>query len=187
MAPQKPLRDWLYLAMTAAQISGSLFLDLVPFYPRPLWHPPWSALHFLVTLRSAYTNFTKDPYFPPLSSPSIPAYPAAQAWFLAFLYIKAFVNLPLCLYLSRRLGTSKTSGPVEIASLVLACISAMGATTCCVDLWHMGPNKLSPSKKPLLIYGVYMPFAIIPAMMAVDMSLRLLARVQRVQEKSKRQ
>ncbi|PNY23801.1 Uncharacterized protein TCAP_06258 [Tolypocladium capitatum] len=182
MASQKPLRDWVYLFIIATQLFGMLALDLVAFYPKPLYQPPSSPLHFLLSLRAVYVSSTGDPYF------ASPVSAAHEPWFQAFLYIEGLVQLPLAAYLVARLASwRRTSGSAELAGLAFGCLTAMGAATCCFDLWHMGPERVSAERKTMLLNGTYLPFAVIPAMMAVDMYLRLLLRVQASGIKAKTQ
>ncbi|KAL6883011.1 transmembrane protein 6/97 [Trichoderma longibrachiatum] len=184
MASQrKALRDWLYLSIIGTQLFGMLALDLVSFYPKALYANPSSPLHFLLTLRTLYVSSTGDPFFaqPPSSS-------STQPWFEIFLYIEALVQLPLAAYLVSQLASNKpTSGQAELAGLAFGCVTFMGAAACCAELWHMGEDVVSADKKGMLLYGTYLPFAVIPALLAVDMFLRLLPRVQQSEVKSKTQ
>ncbi|KAK1244467.1 hypothetical protein MKX07_003266 [Trichoderma sp. CBMAI-0711] len=183
MAPQrKALRDWLYLFIISTQLFGMLALDLVSFYPKALYAHPSSPLHFLLTLRNFYVSSTGDPFFAQQDSPH-------QPWFDIFLCIEALVQLPLAAYLVSQLASSNkpTSGPAELAGLAFGCVTFMGAAACCAELWHMGEDVVSAEKKGPLLYGTYLPFAVIPAVLAVDMSLRLLPRVQQSDAKAKTQ
>ncbi|KAL7818335.1 transmembrane protein 6/97 [Trichoderma gracile] len=183
MASQrKALRDWLYLFIVGTQLFGMLALDLVSFYPKPLYAHPSSPLHFLLTLRTFYVSSTGDPFFAQ-NSPS-----SHQPWFEVFLAIEGLVQLPLAAYLVSQLASRKpTSGPAELAGLAFGCVTFMGAAACCAELWHMGEEVVSAEKKVALLYGTYLPFAVIPALLAVDMYLRLLPRVQQSNVKAKTQ
>lgn len=129
-------------------------LDLVAFYPPSLYQPPSSPLHFLLTLRRAYVSYTADPFFAP-STPQPP-------WLRVFLALEGLVQLPLIIYLVRHLSRPRpTSGPVELAGLVLGCVNFMGAAACCSELWCMGEDLVTAEKKAQLLYGTYLPFAIV--------------------------
>ncbi|PTB64787.1 hypothetical protein BBK36DRAFT_1123513 [Trichoderma citrinoviride] len=182
MASQrKALRDWLYLFIISTQLFSMLALDLVAFYPKALYQPPSSPLHFLLALRKFYVSSTGDPFFSAQKQQQ-------QPWFEIFLYIEALVQLPLAAYLVSQLSSKKpTSGPAELAGLAFGCVTFMGAAACCFELWHMGEDVLSAQKKGALLYGTYLPFAVIPALLAVDMYLRLLPRVQQSDAKAKTQ
>ncbi|RFU77348.1 hypothetical protein TARUN_4900 [Trichoderma arundinaceum] len=179
MAPQKALRDWLYLFIIGTQLFGMLALDLVAFYPKSLYQAPSSPLHFLLSLRAFYVSSTGDPFF---------AHQSHQPWFEVFLYIEGLVQLPLAAYLVSQLASKKaSSGPTELAGLAFGSVTFMGSAACCFELWHMGEDMVSAEKKGALLYGTYLPFAVIPALLAVDMYLRLLPRVQQSDAKAKTQ
>lgn len=134
--------------------TGKTVLDLVPFYPRPLWHPPSSPLHALVSLRALYASRSGDPYF---AAPDVQAH---EPWLRLCFYVEALVQLPLAAYLVYQLASfRRASGPAELAALAFGCVTAVCASACCFDLWHMGPDRLSESHKPALLYGAYLPFA----------------------------
>lgn len=84
----------------------------------------------------------------------------------------------------------------------------MGSVVCCFHLVQLGEDVVSVEKKAMLLYGEYLPFAIIrksephlpgrsrmsyadrqiaATIMAVDMYSRLLARIDRVEDRSKKQ
>lgn len=171
-------------------------LDLVAFYPKSLWEAPSAPLHFLVALRQTYVASSGDPFF---------AQESHDPWFQIFLYIEGLVQFPLAAYLVYQLASTKpTAGPTELAGLAFGCVTAMGAAACCAEVWHMGPDVLSEKHKPSLLYGTYLPFSIVrkscaqlffvpsranwtyaATLMAVDMYLRLLPRVQGGDEKAK--
>ncbi|KEY66310.1 hypothetical protein S7711_02772 [Stachybotrys chartarum IBT 7711] len=177
MSSQKPWRDWLYLFIISTQLFGMVALDLVAFYPKSLWEAPSAPLHFLVALRQTYVASSGDPFF---------AQESHDPWFQIFLYIEGLVQFPLAAYLVYQLASTKpTAGPTELAGLAFGCVTAMGAAACCTEVWHMGPDVLSEKHKPSLLYGTYLPFSIVPTLMAVDMYLRLLPRVQAGGDKAK--
>ncbi|KAM0462043.1 hypothetical protein ACHAO4_001235 [Trichoderma viride] len=179
MAQQKALRDWLYLFIIGTQLFGMLALDLVAFYPKSLYQPPSAPLHFLLSLRKFYVSSTGDPFF---------AHDSHQPWFQIFLYIEGLVQLPLAAYLVSQLASKRgTSGPAELAGLAFGSVTFMGAAACCFELLHMGADMVSEEKKASLLYGTYLPFAVIPALLAVDMYLRLLPRVRESDAKAKTQ
>lgn len=66
------------------------------------------------------------------------------------------------MYLVYKLASLKpSSGPTELAGLAYGCVTFMGATACCYDIWHMGPDKVRPEAKAQLFWGTYLPFAVI--------------------------
>ncbi|KAM3549431.1 hypothetical protein ARSEF4850_008855 [Beauveria asiatica] len=186
----KPIRDWVYLAIIGLQLTGMLVLDLVAFYPRPLWEPAGAPLHFLVALRRRYVASTGDPFFS-LSASSSSSSSSSSAmhsapWFEAFLYVEGLVQFPLAAFLVSRLAAPRRiDGAAELAGLAFGCLTFMGSVACCYELLHMGPEQVAADKKPRLLYGTYLPFVVIPAVLAVDMFLRLLPRVQDTDAKDK--
>lgn len=121
------------------------------------------------------------------------------------------MQLPLAAYLVSQLASKRaTSGPAELAGLAFGSVTFMGAAACCFELLHMGDDMVSQDKKASLLYGTYLPFAVIrkfhshlseyllfwlhlklltdvAALLAVDMYLRLLPRVQESGKKAKSQ
>jgi hypothetical protein len=141
--------------------KSSTVLDLVPFYPKFLYASPSAPLHFLLSLRATYVSLTTDPFF---------AHDNHDPWFEAFLYIEALAQFPLAVYLVTKLAAAAaaagkrkgtTSGRTELAALVFACLTAMGSVVCCYHLVQLGPEVVSEEKKAMLLYGEYLPFAVI--------------------------
>lgn len=72
------------------------------------------------------------------------------------------MQLPLAAYLVSQLASSKpTSGHAELAGLAFGSVTFMGAAACCFELLHMGEDVVSEDKKGSLLYGTYLPFAVI--------------------------
>lgn len=168
------MRDKVYLSIVGTQLVGMLLLDLVPFYPEFLWRWPSSPLHFLVSLRAWWAAQSGDPFFATAASA-----PANEAWFEAFLYVEGLVQLPLTAYLVAELGSFRpTRGAAELAGLAYGCVTFMGAVACCAEIWRMGPDRVRGEHWGRLFWATYLPFCVIPGIMAVDMYLRLLPRVR---------
>lgn len=97
---------------------------------------------------------------------AVSADPFARAdhppWFRLLLYVEAAVQLPLAVYLVRRLASPRpSSGSAELAGLVFGCVTALAAAVCCFDLWHMGPGDVSPRDKAVLLGALYLPFVVV--------------------------
>ncbi|UKZ82575.1 hypothetical protein TrVFT333_010367 [Trichoderma virens FT-333] len=121
--------------------------------------------------------YPKELYQPPLPPP-LPRLPPRLG----------LVQFPLAAYLVYQLASTKaTSGPAELAGLAFGSVTFMGSAACCFELLHMGDDMVSADKKGSLLYGTYLPFAVIPALLAVDMYLRLLPRVSQPGSKAKTQ
>ncbi|KAI5459742.1 transmembrane protein 6/97 [Mariannaea sp. PMI_226] len=176
---QKAWRDWVYLAIVFTQLFGMLILDLAEFYPKSLYVSPSAPLHFLVTIRKTYVAQSGDPFFRD-------GYDAP--WFHSFLFLEALAQMPLAAFLVSRLASKKpTSGPVEVAGLAFACLTTMGSLACFCELLAMGPEMVKTEHKSKLLYATYGPFLAVPAVMAMDMYLRLLSRFQSAPTKPKSQ
>lgn len=132
-------------------------LDLVPFYPEWLWRWPSSPLHVLVSLRAWWAAQSGDPFFATAASA-----PANEAWFEAFLYVEALVQLPLTAYLVAELGSFRpTRGAAELAGLAYGCVTFMGAVACCAEIWRMGPGRVRGEHWGRLFWATYLPFCIV--------------------------
>ncbi|KAG6036727.1 hypothetical protein E4U41_005548 [Claviceps citrina] len=200
------IRDTIYLSIVGVQLVGMLVLDLVPFYPPSLWQPPSSPLHALVSLRTWWASYSGDPYFSTTTTTTTTttgsAPPGNEPWFEAFLYVEALVQLPLTVYLvcalapwqpswssssSSSSSRARSRGPAELAGLAYGCVTFMGALACCFDLWDKRPGggrrggvavAVAEEHWARLFWGAYMPYCVVPAVMAVDMYWRLLRRVR---------
>lgn len=140
--------------ISASHILTSSALDLVALYPKFLWEQPSSPLHFLVSLRELYVSLSSDPFF---------ASSTHEPWFEAFLYIEALAQFPLAVYLVSRLASSSTasSGRTELAALAFGCLTGMGSVVCCFHLVQLGEDVVPAEKKAMLLFGEYLPFAVI--------------------------
>lgn len=128
-------------------------LDFVEFYPRALYASPSAPLHFLLPFRSFYVASTGDPF-----------YAAAEhaPWFAAFLYVELLAQFPLALYLVARLASrQRLAGPAELAGLAFACLTSMGSAACCAELYSMGPETLADEFRARILYGTYLPYAVV--------------------------
>ncbi|KAF4974796.1 hypothetical protein FZEAL_8350 [Fusarium zealandicum] len=174
---QKPVRDWVYLVIISLQLVGMLVLDFTAFYPKSLYEPPSAPLHFLIIIRDQYLANSGDPFFGGTFE---------GHWFHGFLYIELLFQFPLAVYLVSQLASKKpSSGPTELAGLAFGCLTAMGSVACACELWQMGPELVKEEHKASLFYGTYLPFVVIPAVLAVDMYARLLPRVRANDAQSK--
>ncbi|CAH0054833.1 unnamed protein product [Clonostachys solani] len=173
--------DKVYLFIVGTQLFGMLALDLVQFYPKALWESPSAPLHFLVTLKAAYTSYSGDPFF---------AEPAHEPWFQACILIEGLVQLPLCAYLAYKLASSSSASTdprTELAGIAFGCTTGFGAAISCYHIAQLGAEALDPAKKTSLLWGTYFPFTLIPVLMAVDMHFRILARISNLEKKVKSQ
>ncbi|KAL4724687.1 hypothetical protein ACLX1H_008129 [Fusarium chlamydosporum] len=166
---QKALRDWVYVALIIPQLIGMFVLDFTEFYPESLYASPKAPLHFLTTIRNTYLSLSGDPFYGPNFT---------GEWLHSMYYIELLVQFPTAAYVVWNMASKKpTSGPTELAGLVFGCLTAMGSIASVAELLAMGPELVSEQQKPMLVWGTYFPYALIPGIMAVDMYMRLLRRV----------
>ena len=130
-------------------------------------------------------------------------------WLQAFLAVEGLVQLPLvaCFVYDTASSPRRSSSPrAEVVGVALGALNFMGSAVCCWELHCAPPGVLSAAQKIPLLYGQYLPFAVIreyphlrqqvelwklracaAGLMAVDMGGRLLARIQDAEEKEKKQ
>ena len=144
-------------------------MDLVPLYPKALYQSPSSPLHFLLDLRALYTSLSHDPFCPPISSsPSTSSsHGGHEPWFQSFVYLEAAVQFPLALYLVSTLASSSSSASnakavrTELAALVFGSVTGTTSVACVYHLWSLAEDVLDAGSKAMLVYGEYLPFAVI--------------------------
>ncbi|KAM0562376.1 hypothetical protein ACHAPJ_002066 [Fusarium lateritium] len=176
---QKLRRDWVYMAIISVQLIGMILLDFTEFYPKSLYTSPTAPLHFLTVIRNIYVANSGDPFYGEKFS---------GAWLHSMFYVELFVQFPLAVYIVWTLASKKaSSGQTELAGLAFGCLTAMGSVACLSELQSMGPELVADAHKRNLFWGTYLPFAIIPGIMAVDMHTRLLRRVSASDVKPKTQ
>ncbi|OLN97417.1 putative membrane protein SPAC56F8.07 [Colletotrichum chlorophyti] len=174
-------RDSAYLVVSVIQLSAMLLVDLVPFYPLSLYATSGSPLYFLQLLRDFYIKTYNDPYF---TTP----HDALPSWFKLFTYLEIVYQLPMAVWMvyrfSRRSGT--TPG-FELAVLVFTVECALTTLTCIYDVLHWDPAVYSLAQKNVFIFNLYGPWVVIPALMGLDMTLRILNRVNAADKTKKLQ
>ncbi|KAM0563075.1 hypothetical protein ACHAPJ_001921 [Fusarium lateritium] len=104
--------------------------------------------------------------------------------FFEFLvYVELIVQFPLALYLTRALLSSqRLSGAGELGTVVYGTVTGLCTAIVCNDMWHLGPEVITHEAKQTLLFGAYLPYAVIPVFMSLDMQWRLLARLKRSSE-----
>ncbi|KAF4970225.1 hypothetical protein FSARC_2690 [Fusarium sarcochroum] len=174
MSSRKPTRDYLYFLVVVLHLTAMLGVDFVPFYPQSLCQPSGSPFHFLVAYRQWYITTMSDPYYN-LDTPG--------HFFEFLVYVELIVQFPLALYLTRGLlSKERLSGAGELATVVYGVVTGLCTAIVCNDMWHLGPEVITDEAKQMLLYGAYLPYAVIPVFMALDMQSRLVARLQRSSE-----
>ena len=80
----------------------------------------------------------------------------------ALTWIELFAQLPLALYLVRKLSSNRpTEGASELAALMFACLNTMGSGVVSFVLWHMGSEVISEGAKMQLLLTEYGPYTVI--------------------------
>ncbi|KAF5608144.1 hypothetical protein FPANT_594 [Fusarium pseudoanthophilum] len=170
MSPQKPFLDYVYLFTLALQLIAIVGIDAVPFYPQSLLQPRGSPFHFILAFRRWYITTFSDPYY----DVDIPGH-----FFEFLVYVEVVVQFPLAIYLTRALlSEQRMSGSAELAGVVYGAVTALCTAVACNDMWYLGPEVITRDAKQTLL-GLYLPYAVIPALMVFDMQKRLLARLDR--------
>ncbi|EXF75047.1 hypothetical protein CFIO01_12475 [Colletotrichum fioriniae PJ7] len=190
-ASARTWRDSAYLVISGIQLTAMLHLsatfttphqkseltiltsvvDLVPFYPSALYAAPSSPLHFLQVLRDFYISTYNDPFFT-ASHENLPS------WFKLFTYIEIVYQLPMAAWMVYRFSRSTGTTPgFELAVLVFCVECALTTLTCIYDVFHWDPAVYSQAQKNVFVFNLYGPWVVIPALMGLDMWLRILKRV----------
>ncbi|SCN63872.1 uncharacterized protein FFB20_00089 [Fusarium fujikuroi] len=173
MSPHKPFLDYIYLFIVALHLVGMLGIDFVPFYPQSLSQPRGSPFHFLVAFRQWYITTFSDPYY----GIDIPGH-----FFEFLVYVELVVQFPLAIYLTRALlSKQKMSAPAELAGVIYGAVVGLCTAVVCNDMWYLGSEFINREAKQTLL-GIYLPYAVIPTLMLLDMQKRLLARLHRLSE-----
>ncbi|KAJ4266114.1 hypothetical protein NW762_004092 [Fusarium torreyae] len=171
MSSRKPLRDYLYFLIVVCHLTAMLGVDFVPFYPQSFCQPSGSPFHFLVAYREWYITTMSDPYYN-LDTPG--------HFFDFLVYVELIVRFPLALHLTRALlYKQRLSGAGELGTVVYGAVTGLCTAIVCNDMWHLGPEVITREAKQILLFGAYLPYAVIPVFMSLDMQLRLLARLKR--------
>ncbi|KAK2000489.1 hypothetical protein LX36DRAFT_709353 [Colletotrichum falcatum] len=179
-ASRRTWRDNAYLVISSIQLSAILLVDLVPFYPPSLYADPSSPLHFLQLLRDFYISTYNDPYF-------VTPHDGLPSWFRLFTKIEMFYQLPMAAWMVYGFsGRTGTTPGFELAVVVFAVECALTTLTCIYDILHLDPAVYSQAQKNVFVFNLYGPWVVIPALMGVDMCMRILSRV-RVADKAKSQ
>ncbi|CCF32134.1 hypothetical protein CH063_04578 [Colletotrichum higginsianum] len=165
-------RDSAYLVISSIQLSAILLVDLVPFYPSSLYADPSAPLHFLQVIRDFYISTYNDPYF-------VTPHDGLPSWFKLFTYLEIVYQLPMAVWMVYRFsGRTGTTPGFELAVLVFAVECALTTLTCIYDTLHWDPAVYSQAQKNVFIFNLYGPWVVMPALMGLDMWMRILGRLQ---------
>ncbi|KAF8159552.1 hypothetical protein B0H34DRAFT_703921 [Crassisporium funariophilum] len=167
----RPL-DLLYFLFFAIHIPATLVIDLQALYPAAL------VPSLLRAPLDFYIGMSRDP----LIGGVVGAFGNSEhlVWFKTFLYLEALFQLPVFVLGLRGLYKgSRTIYPLltlyaaSSATTTLACIAAVLSTPETTPLLLAKNVASVTATQRLLLLSSYVPFFLIPLMMAVDMSVRV--------------
>ncbi|ORY58193.1 transmembrane protein 6/97 [Pseudomassariella vexata] len=183
-------RHWLdnvYLVYFVLHIPILFCVDLVPFYPPSLWSTPTSPLSFLGDLRSYYLSTYKDQFFAPPPAPIPSFFPLFAFWELVF-------HLPVAVWAVGALwgnkegrGQGGLKGKDELLLLVYGVETALTTATCMWEAWLWDETLIGLGEKAVLLGGLYGGYLAVAVLLTGDMYMRLLNRVEAVDERRKLQ
>ncbi|KIK63554.1 hypothetical protein GYMLUDRAFT_133462, partial [Collybiopsis luxurians FD-317 M1] len=155
----RPL-DLIYFCFFLSHIPASLLLDFQLLYPAEY------VPTFLLSLRNWYIEFSADPL---ISGAARGATQDELVWFGCFAWLELLFQFPTFILGIRGLWNDSRS----IYVLILA-YGASTATTTLPCILHILKEKSQVTDAQLLILlSSYIPFFLIPLMMAVDMGFRV--------------
>ncbi|CAE7085372.1 unnamed protein product [Rhizoctonia solani] len=182
---ERPL-DFLYLVYFAIHIPPTLLMDLQAILPRG------SFPRILQQLPQFYLDMSGDPLI--AGAMGLHGVPTQFTWFYTFLVIEELFQLPLFIlgiYMLRKnssytsiLLTVYGSHVTTTMAPVLATLLATPKTISNVIEKASDFSSLNSSQFAILLSS-YIPFLIIPLVMAVDGTRRLVQQVHQIQKLEK--
>jgi len=158
---------------TVASTRTSIFsrpLDLVCFIYLIAHIPPVIALDTYITfpnlLPTSLHNFNQ--WF--LEKLNDPLHREAPKWFMSFLYVEIFVQLPFFVYAS--IGLWKDNPRVRLPLLVYSVYAMTTMMACLTELFFGKHEELTDSQRYTLV-SLYGPYFFLPALFALDSYRRL--------------
>lgn len=126
----------------------------MPFYPRWLYEPADSPLHFLQRIRSDYIATYNDPIvqWTPESG--------RDSWIPLFTHIEMLFQLPTAMVAVRRLGGRRTgtTGSDELLFLVYALETALTTLVCLHDVFWWDNDVYPAELKNAFLFKIYGPW-----------------------------
>ncbi|KAI6141748.1 transmembrane protein 6/97 [Pisolithus tinctorius] len=174
MAQRRPLRsrplDLLYFSFFLIHIPATLLLDCQALYPK------WAVPSPIKALPIIYLSFSSDPLIAGVFGYA----PGDFAWFKLFLYLEAFFQLPIFVLGAFKLWQDSPSiYPLLImygastATTVLPCLALLLSTPTTSPATVAAGIHSVTSFQRILLLSSYIPFLVIPLLIAVDMAFRL--------------
>ncbi|KAL3471856.1 transmembrane protein 6/97 [Aspergillus californicus] len=157
-------RDLMYFGFFAIHIPIILMVDAVPVLPSLLENS------ISLQLRDCYIDTFQDKFF---EGP-------VPAWFTSFIWMELCYHLPLSVW---ALGAILRDDPlVPLHLLIFGFQSFITSWTCLVEVWDWKDRTVEQKQNLTMLYA---PYVALGAFMALDMFLRLRARL--LLDKSKRE
>jgi len=188
----RPL-DLLYFLFFVVHLTATLIVDLQYLYP-PSWIPG-----FMRNLLSFYINMSKDPLMGGVTG--LLGDSTHLMWFKTFIMLEVFFQVPVFILGLR--GLYRGSRSIYPLFLLYGASAATATLACVTTVIQMPSVRYIPgSNIPILENSVgaltyeqrfmllssYVPFFLVPLIMAVDMALRvgkLVQKAVKVEEEDK--
>lgn len=173
----RPL-DLLYAIFFAFHIPASIFLDLQYFYPK------WTIPPFMRSLIPLYVQMSNDPLVGGLAG--FFGDNSHLLWFKTFLYLEALFQVPV--FFIGLYGLYKGSKSIYVLLIIYGASTATTTLPCILYFLQVprlasgvlatpGVESLT-TEQLILLLSSYIPFFLIPLLMAVDMAYRVLGLVK---------
>ncbi|KAK0627907.1 transmembrane protein 6/97 [Immersiella caudata] len=166
----------VFLIWSILQLPIILLIDGLDFYPKSLYQPTGSPLHFFHGLKQQYIAETNDPivqWTPETAS-------GHDSWMGLFVYFEMVLALPVMLFTVYRLGIQRkgTSGAHELALLVYGFEAAFTTAVAMHDVFYWDNDVYTAEQKNKILFQMYAPWVVIPSLIFLTMVSRILARIR---------
>ncbi|KAJ4474064.1 transmembrane protein 6/97 [Lentinula edodes] len=168
----RPL-DFLYFCFFLIHIPASLLLDFQILYPSA-YLPT-----FLLALRQWYITFSADPLISAAARGDISG---ELVWFGCFAWLELLFQFPTFFLGMRGLW----NGSHSIYVLILAYGASTATTTLPCIFYILKEHSRMTAVQQIILLSSYIPFFIIPLMMAVDMGFRVYKIIRSTEVKQKK-
>ncbi|KAG2011626.1 hypothetical protein CC2G_011720 [Coprinopsis cinerea AmutBmut pab1-1] len=194
MAPGTPLSqrpmDLVYFLFFVSHIPFTLILDLQAVYPTWLL-PEDSSLR---ALGAFYVSMTNDPIIGGVAGTFGEVTRRSMQWLLSFTYLELFFQLPTFFYAAYHLYHNRK---LHVLYPLMAIYGASTATTtlpCIVLVLTTPPTGVATvlgstvsSGQRLTLLASYLPYLLIPLVMAIDSAYRMAGLVSRALKEIKKE
>ncbi|KAH7171253.1 hypothetical protein EDB81DRAFT_851885 [Dactylonectria macrodidyma] len=78
-------------------------------------------------------------------------------------WVELLVQFPMALYLARALfGKQQLNSAGGLTANVYGIVTGLCTAVVCHDMWYLGPEIISHQAKQTLLFGAYLPYAVLP-------------------------